>query len=1172
MGHRSIALLVGAFIALTASHIMALGLGEISLDSVLNEPLKADIELYEIKELTVEEIKVGVASREDFDRIGIDKVYFLSDLKFNVRLDAPGGPIIEVTSTKPVREPFLNFLVELKWPSGKLLREYTVLLDLPVYSDSAPASAVQSTTTQQAPAEQTQQVEAQPKPDSQYLPRSEFKDAPPRPTAASRQVTPTYTEDSYRVKSNDTLWEIAQAVRPDSSVSVHQTMLALQRENPEAFINNNINLLKAGQILRIPDSDQIRQLEQRAAVQEVAVQNAEWSGRDVAEAQISGSRSVYDSESTSSGEREGRVKLTSPDEAYGSQEGRASGSSAQTSVDALENELAITMEQLDNSQRENDELRSKVQALEEQMETMQRLLEVSNENLAALELSLKKNADAAGGDQTTAVGSDDTSSDSETTTAATEAADESAVETEAEDSAALAEEGQSSEADTADAANETAAKATPKPVETTDPKKVVITPPAPQKSIVDIIFDNIIFIVAGLVVIAGGIFIFLRQRSSDEEDFDAFMEENEIGESGELEGNYQDFSDDQEQGYDEFDFEDNESGDDGLMPPETSEDDAESPLESEAETEDVVAEADIYIAYGKYDQAEEMLLNALKRDDSDENVRLKLLEVYASQDDIDNFDPQYAKLHKTASAAIIDRADNLRSNIANAPEFDEGKFADDDVGSTAQAGLSQDDDEDDMSFELDLGDESAPGSDTKNTSDDLSLDLDLGELDSDGNPDKDLDLDFDDEGDDSNNDLNFDLDELGSGDASGKSDSADEELDFDLDEPEGSESNSEEDFDLDFDMDEEPKASAEEASDDDAELDLDFGLDDEDGSGSTQDDTDIESNELDLSGGDDLDLGDLDLELDSEADDDGAKASKLEDDLASLDDDLAFDSESDKEKDASSGEYDLQSDLDSLDSLDSEFSLDKDIESDDADETSDTQVNDALGDDFLEQDNTLEPSTDLDLGELALEEDAPSDSSKVGSQESEGESKAESSEDEDEDFDLSSLDKELDDLTAETDSDDSGIADVEDSQAVVDEDNVTGGETDESLTDFSGFEQELNDEEADSDSEDSDSSEELDYDNMGEDTAFNHAIGQVPKAESSEPDFELPDISSEDSDDDELDFLSDSDETATKLDLARAYIDMGDQEGAREIIKEVMEEGNDEQKTDAEALLARIES
>jgi len=222
--------------------VNALGLGEITVKSQLNEPLNAEIRLLKVGDLSKEEVLVFLASREDFSRAGVDRIFFLNDLQFDVFLGNPAYPFVRIISEKPVTEPFLNFLVDVQWPTGRLVREYTVLLDLPTFTEQAPE-------TVNAPARATPSA-PQSSSTVTTAPRSERSTAAP---AVDRSIP----SDSYRVERGDTLFEIAARSRPSGAVSINQTMLAIQRANPDAFISDNINLLQSGRVLRIPTESEI---------------------------------------------------------------------------------------------------------------------------------------------------------------------------------------------------------------------------------------------------------------------------------------------------------------------------------------------------------------------------------------------------------------------------------------------------------------------------------------------------------------------------------------------------------------------------------------------------------------------------------------------------------------------------------------------------------------------------------------------------------------------------------------------------------------------------------------------------------------------------------------------------------------------------------------------------
>src|SRR5690606_11356505 len=103
-------------------------------------------DLLDIRDLSPEQIIVGLGSPADFERNGVERLYFYTELEFEVLLNEPGGAVVRLSSRNPVREPFLNFLVEARWPSGRLLREYTLLMDLPTFADT-PSTPVESATS-----------------------------------------------------------------------------------------------------------------------------------------------------------------------------------------------------------------------------------------------------------------------------------------------------------------------------------------------------------------------------------------------------------------------------------------------------------------------------------------------------------------------------------------------------------------------------------------------------------------------------------------------------------------------------------------------------------------------------------------------------------------------------------------------------------------------------------------------------------------------------------------------------------------------------------------------------------------------------------------------------------------------------------------------------------------
>src|SRR5262245_15624715 len=236
--------------AVWCAQAFALGLGDITIHSALNENLNAEIELLETRGLSESEIIARLGTSDDFKRVGVERFFFLTALQFHVEMKN-GHAVLRVTSDKPITEPYLNFLVQVVWPNGRLLKEYTLLLDPPTYKEQ-PAPAVASPRRSDPGGGPAGRVERTPtRPDSQVS----FSSAPRSTQSTAPSTTPQdrLNGDSYGVTDrDDTLWKIAQRARPSNAVTVQQNMLAIQRLNPEAFIGNNINLLKAGYKLKLP--------------------------------------------------------------------------------------------------------------------------------------------------------------------------------------------------------------------------------------------------------------------------------------------------------------------------------------------------------------------------------------------------------------------------------------------------------------------------------------------------------------------------------------------------------------------------------------------------------------------------------------------------------------------------------------------------------------------------------------------------------------------------------------------------------------------------------------------------------------------------------------------------------------------------------------------------------
>src|ERR1700680_3505828 len=256
----------------------ALGLGEIHLNSALNEPMNAEIDLIAASPDELSALRASLADREAFTRYGIDHPQFLSTLTFKVGKGKDGRDVLLVRSSDAIPEPFVTFLVEVNWARGHLMREYTVLLDPPVYTPGERASSAAPVTapTVAAPARRTASAPGATPTPVNRAPAAASSAAGAASSAGSEGAAPL-TGNTYRVGQGDTLTKIARSVHAGSPANVDQTMMAVYRANPDAF-GGNINILRRGAVLRIPGADEIAALNQTQATSEVRRQMNAWRG------------------------------------------------------------------------------------------------------------------------------------------------------------------------------------------------------------------------------------------------------------------------------------------------------------------------------------------------------------------------------------------------------------------------------------------------------------------------------------------------------------------------------------------------------------------------------------------------------------------------------------------------------------------------------------------------------------------------------------------------------------------------------------------------------------------------------------------------------------------------------------------------------------------------------
>ncbi len=1029
-------------VCLFASEVWALGLGDIRLNSALNEPLRAEIDLLSATPDELANLKINLASAETFERYGIDRPLYLTRIVFRVQ-----GNVIRVTSTEPMTEPFVTVLVEAVWSSGRLLREYTVLLDPPTF---APPPTRSSTESVAAPRQTTQSDRGQIERPSSARP------APSSSRPAAQQGSPDFTTtsgDDYQVQRGDTLWRIAERVRPDNRLSMNQTMLAIYQANPDAFAGN-INLLRANARLRVPSADEIFSITRGNALNEIRRQNQAW-----------GSNSPAAQPATT-------LTLVPPDN---DQPAYQSGARSNDSGALVSNSAA----------------QQRVRDLENQIAEQESLLEIRDNELAQLrsELTRMREARAAGGTEGAA--------DDPSQTVDDRTVDDAGNEIFVDDSS------------TDDAAADDAAQASDEPpvADTTAPAPRVVSTPRQEPSLVDTIIGALTgiwgLIGAALLIVLGVLIWFARRASGGSDDSDSTgvwdaldadeVDKESLASTERLRAMARDDESTivvvEQAGGDTI------SGEAGIgdtietpgmgpgdlsAPANIGQPEAAAPVSLEdtfsSETainldqSDPVAEADFHMAYGLYDQAADLINGALAIEPNRTDLMAKLSEIYFVWGNRDGF---------------VDAATRLNNALGDGDRGDWDKIV---IMGQQIAG-----DHELFSKASAAGATHAVDLDFESSGDDAALDIDFATAGPDGAFSDVMDLG---DADDADSDLG-----------------GDDALDFSFDDEvdTGASITQAMPGKVDDDATVESPTIQNEALDDTTNArTLEQRNDSLDSTSELPSMADMDELDARLSGLEDGQSGDATAEID--LDDLGLDLDGLANDFADDDDD-----------DSSTAETGRNEKLE--DSFGSTTGVDVSVENNLLDATGQTQV---LPDDFaietstniaaqLDDDDatmlapglTTADDPDFDFAKTeALPADSFGDDSLDATAESPGLAGS------------TDMDLDLDDLTAALKLSEAGdtIEQFRD-DATVEQPRISGNDDDD-----------------------------LDFD-LG--------LGTDDPTQQLSPD----DVS------DDLQEARTMTEVGTKLDLARAYVDMGDPGGARNILDEVLEEGDESQRQQAQQLL-----
>jgi len=605
---KTLSAAVAAALLFSGAH--AAGLGKLTVLSSLGQPLRAEIELTAVSKDEVGALTAKLASAEAYRQANIEFNPALMTLRFSVE-QRGDRQFIRMTSSQPLNEPFVDMLLELSGPNGRLVREYTFLLD------PADLRATQSAQVAPAPVpESSIPAASQPLPQPSYAqqqapaPRAAVPRRAPQPAVESR----IDASGEYRVRNGDTLARIASQVKP-GGVSLDQMLVALYQANPDAFIGNNMNRLKSGQILSVPDADAARSINSNEARNIIVAQAADFNSyrnklagqvaaaapqKSVEGKQAAGGRitAKVEEKPTPASESKDKLKLSNSLPAAGANTDKTGA--GVTAEDKIARDKAIA------------EANARVKELEKNVGELQKLLEVKNKSLA----EQQKQADAS------------KSAEKPSAPEAQVAAVPTPAPAPAEVKPAETKVEKPTETKPADVKPAEPAAPPVAAVPPAAPKAATPPAAAPEPSFFDGLLANPMVLpgLGALLVALGALGIYRARRQKQSKQFEDSIITDSSLKANSLFGSTGGQSVDTNNSVFNSSF---------------------SPSASQLDTNEVdpVAEADVYIAYGRDAQAEEILKEALRTQPERHAVRVKLLEIYSNRKDLRAFEVLATELY-----------------------------------------------------------------------------------------------------------------------------------------------------------------------------------------------------------------------------------------------------------------------------------------------------------------------------------------------------------------------------------------------------------------------------------------------------------------------------------------------------------------------------------------------
>jgi len=589
-------------LALMPLSIYAAGLGRLNVNSGLGEPLKAEIELLSLTPEELSTLAATIASEEAYAAQGITRLGIHSNIKVEITKKADGSPILKLRSSQPISDPYLDMLVQVDWATGRLQREYTILLDPPGYkpeSDNALVMPVElpSASTSRNGESTTAAIPSS----SSTVASSEKRTTKQRKTAdktAAQELEASATGGPDQItKRGDTLSSLAKEMQVEG-VSLDQMLFGLYENNQEAFSGSNMNRLKVGQIIKVPTKESLVSISTQEARKLVKVHSANWNAyrNSLAGAVVAAPVEVEAEQKQSSSGKIATAEDKAAPVKSGPQDVVKLSAGDKDTGKAFEDKMAALQEEAIAREKSLKEAQERTSTLEKQIEDMQKLLALKSQSMT----DLQKNAEAT----------------------AANPAEEVSVE-----KPVVATENKVPDTEVV-----TPVEVKPKPVTPKIEAQPVKSEPSMLEGLANSVDLTVIGGVSG-VALLGAVWMFLRNKRR--KDLDSF--ERGILTSGGLRANTV-FG--------------NTTGNASVSDTSFLTDFAQSADGSMIDTNDVdpIAEAEVYMAYGRDVQAEEILKDAISKEPKRYELHLKLLEMYAARKDNSAFEAIAGELYTTLGA------------------------------------------------------------------------------------------------------------------------------------------------------------------------------------------------------------------------------------------------------------------------------------------------------------------------------------------------------------------------------------------------------------------------------------------------------------------------------------------------------------------------------------------